>query len=140
MAAYQKFQSFVEQQLIAPCDFDANTFKFALSNTAPNLATADFFNDITEIVAGSGYTAGGFATALSVSRAAGVAKVTGTDVTITSTGTIGPFRYVIFYRDTGTPATSTLIAMWDNGASITLNNTEFVLLDTDAINGLFQLS
>lgn len=55
MAAAVMFESFSEQQLIAPVDFNADTLKFALSNTAPNAATNDFFNDITEIIAGNGF-------------------------------------------------------------------------------------
>lgn len=141
MAAYQKFESFVEQQLIAPCDFNADTFKLALSNTAPNLTTADFFNDITEITAGNGYTAGGLTLAgVTVSRSGGTAKITADDAVLTATGGIGPFRYVIFYKSTGTAATSPLISMWDYGSSISLLNGETFTADINPTNGLVQLS
>lgn len=58
MAVYQKFQSFVENQLLLNIDWNADTFKLVFTNTAPNLTTADFLNDITEITAGNGYVAG----------------------------------------------------------------------------------
>lgn len=140
MASYQKFESFVEQQLIADIEWDADTFKIALTNSAPNLTTADFFNDITEISAGNGYTAGGTATTITVSRSSGTAKVAGSDVVFTATGAVGPFRYVVLYKDTGTAATSPLIAMWDYGSSVTLANTETFTVDFDATNGIFQLA
>lgn len=140
MAAYVKFESFVEKQLISGIDWDADTFKVALSNTAPNAATNDFFDDITEISAGNGYTAGGTATTISHSRSGGTSKISGTDVVFTATGAVGPFRYVILYKSTGTGSTSPLVAYWDYGSSISLANGETFTVDFDATNGIFQLS
>lgn len=140
MATYVKFEAFVENQLISGVDWNADTFKIALSNSAPNAATADFFNDITEISAGNGYTAGGTATTITVTRSGGTAKVAGTDVVFTATGAVGPFRYVILYKDTGTAATSPLVAYWDYGSSISLANGETFTVDFNATNGIFQLA
>lgn len=140
MAAYVKFESFVEKQLISGIDWDADTFKVALTNTAPNAATNDFFDDITEISAGNGYTAGGTATTITHSRTGGTSKISGSDVVFTATGAVGPFRYVVLYKSTGTGSTSPLVAYWDYGSSISLANGETFTVDFDATNGIFQLS
>lgn len=140
MATYVKFNAFTEKQLISGIDWDADTFKVALTNTAPTAATDDFFNDISEIAAGNGYTAGGTATTITVSTSSGTAKVVGSDVVFTATGAVGPFRYVVLYKSTGTAATSPLVSYWDYGSSISLANGETFTVDFSAANGIFQLT
>lgn len=145
MATYVKYKSFVEQQLIQPVDWDANTFKLALSNTAPNVDTHNFFNDVTEITGGgtTGYTAGGETIAVTVSYAAGTAKVLGPATTTWTAGAsgMGPFNYVILYKSTGTPSTSPLIAYWAvTGGPITMTNAETFTVNINATNGILQLT
>lgn len=140
MATYNKFQQFVKDLIDGVHDFDAHTFKVMLTNTAP-VATNSIKSNLTEISAGSGYTAGGTATTISTSVASGVAKVTGTDVTFTAAGgSIGPFRYAVLYNDTPTTPLDPLIAWWDYGSAITLADTEQLVVDFDATNGIFTLT
>jgi hypothetical protein len=140
MATYNKFNSFVEYQLISNLDWDADTFKVMLTNTAP-VATNTVKADLTEISAGNGYTAGGTATTISVTRSGGTSKATGTDVVFTASGgSIGPFRYVVLYDDTPTSPADPLIAWWDYGSAITLASGETFTVDFDATNGIFQLT
>jgi hypothetical protein len=139
LATYNKFNAFVENQLISAVDWDADTFKVMLTNTAP-VATNDTFDDLTEIAAGNGYTARGTATTISHSRSSGTSKIVGTDVVFTASGAVGPFRYAVLYRDTGTNATSWLVAWWDYGSSISLANGETFTVDFDATNGIFQIT
>ena len=49
--------------------------------------------------------------------------ITGTQVVFTSTGTIGPFQYAILYNDSATSPADALIAWWNYGDSIELNDT-----------------
>ena len=140
MATYNKFQQFVKDLIDGVHDFDAHTFKVMLTNTAP-VATNTIKSNLTEISAGSGYTAGGTATTITTSVATGVAKVTGTDVTFTAAGgSIGPFRYAVLYNDTPSSPLDPLIAWWDYGSSITLADTEQLVVDFDATNGIFTLT
>jgi hypothetical protein len=140
MATYNKFNAFVENQLISNMDWNADTFKVMLTLTAP-LSTNSVRADLTEIAAGNGYTTGGTATTISVTRSGGTAKVVGTDVVFTASGgTIGPFRYAVLYDDTPTSPADPLIAWWDYGSSVTLNNAETFTVDFDATNGIFQLT
>lgn len=140
MATYNKFQQFVKDLIDGVHDFDAHAFKVMLKNTAP-VNTNTIKANITEISAGSGYTAGGTATTITTGVAAGVAKITGTDVTFTAAGgSIGPFRYAVLYNDTPTSPADPLIAWWDYGSAITLADTEQLVVDFDATNGIFTLT
>jgi len=123
MAAYTKYQDFIEQVCRAKHDFGSHVFKVALSNGAPNAAHA-VLTDITEIAAGGGYTAGGNVSTIGISEASGTVTVTASDPTAwTASGGGITFRYAALYNDTasGKP----LVAYWDNGSStpVTAGNT-----------------
>ena len=126
MAAYNKFQDFTEQLVRGLHDWDAHTFKIALTNTAP-VATQTTWNttDHPAPAAANGYTAGGTATTIAVSETTGTTTVTGTQVVFTASGgNLGPFRYAILYNDTATSPADAAIAWWDYASSITLADTE----------------
>jgi hypothetical protein len=119
MPAYNKFFDFTEQQLIGTHDWDANVFKIMLTDTTP-LQTYTIKSQLTEIAAVNGYP-GTNTTTITVSESSGVTTVQGTQITfLASGGNIGPFRYAVLYNDTAT--NKNLIAWWDNGSSLTLNN------------------
>lgn len=139
MATAVMFESFSEQQLITPVDFNSDTLKFALTNTQPDAAADDFFNDITEISAGNGYSAGGeTAASVSVSRSGDTTKVTASDAVVTATGAVGPFQYVVLYKSTGTASTSTLIAYWALASAVTMANGDTFTIDINPTNGFLQ--
>ena len=137
MAAYNKFNQFTKDLVDGSHDFDAHVFKVMLTNTAP-VAANSVKADITEISAGSGYSAGGNTTTITTSTSSGTAKVSGTDVVFTSSGTIGPFRYAVLYNDTA--ASKPLIAWWDYSSSISLLNTETLTVDFDATTGILTVT
>lgn len=117
-------------------DFDAHTFKVALTNSAP-VNTNTVLANITQISNGNGYTTGGTATSMSTSTSSGTAKVTGTDVVFTASGgSVGPFRYAVLYNDSPTSPADPLMAWWDYGSSVTLADTETFTVDFDATNGI----
>ena len=117
-------------------DFDAHTFKVALTNSAP-VNTNTVLANITQISNGNGYTTGGTATSMSTSTSSGTAKVTGTDVVFTASGgSVGPFRYAVLYNDTPSSPADLLMAWWDYGSSVTLADTETFTVDFDASNGI----
>ncbi|MCB1711297.1 MAG: hypothetical protein KDH96_02090 [Candidatus Riesia sp.] len=130
MASYVKYEVFSENLAEKVHDLNADTLKIALSNTAPVVATNAVLADVTEISAGNGYTAGGADTTNSTSRTGATTSVVGVDVTFTASGgTIGPFRYAILYNDTPISPADPLIAYWDYGSSITLNDGESFTVD-----------
>jgi hypothetical protein len=141
MAAFNKFLTFTLDLVNGVHDFDNHSFKVMLTNTAP-VNTNSRKADITEVTAGNGYAVGGLSVTMATSGSAGTAKVTVTsDIVFTASGgSIGPFRYAVIYNDTATQATKPLIAWWDYGASITLNDSETLTVDFDQANGILTIS
>lgn len=140
MASYNKFQVFTKDLIEGKHNFASNTFKVMLTNTAP-VNTNSIKADLTEISAGNGYTAGGTVTTITSSTSSGVAKTVGTDVVFTAAGgSIGPLRYAVLYNDTQTSPAKPLVAWWDYGSSITMNDTETLTVDFDAANGIFTVT
>lgn len=136
MAAFNKFYSFIKACFEKKHNLASDTLKIMLTNVAP-VVTNTVKADITDIAAGSGYTAGGTALANVVSaQTLGVYKLTADDLVFTSSGTIGPFRYAVLYDDTA--ASKELIGWWDAGANITLTNTQTFTVDLSQVNGIFQ--
>lgn len=124
MATQNKFDDYTNQLVRAKHDWSSHVFKIMLTNTAPSAANTVKAN-ITEIAAGNGYTAGGPATTPTISSAAGVATINGTQAIITASGgSIGPFRYAVLYNDTQASPAKPLVSYIDYGASQTLNDGE----------------
>lgn len=105
-----------------------------------NQATHEFWSDVSanEVAAGTGYTAGGNVCA------APSAAIVSTDVVIDMTDpatwtqdltgfTTG--RYIVFYHDTGTPATSKLIGYGDYGSNFSIQTGPITI--TLSASGLF---
>lgn len=141
MAAFNKFQSFVEALAEKKHNLGSDTLKVMLTAAAnPPLATDTVKADQVEITAEHGYAAGGATVTITASaQAAGVYKLEGNDVVITAAGgTIGPFRYAILYNDTA--ANDELIGWWDYLSDITLPDTEPFTVDFNPANGILQIT
>lgn len=137
MATYTKFRPFVEQLAEGVHNFETHQLKVALTNSAPSVNNS-VLADITEI----SYTncSSRNVTTTSSSQTGGVYKLVCTDLTLTASGgTVGPFRYVVLYNDTPTSPADPLIAFWDKGESITLQDGEQLLIDFDGTNGVYTL-
>ena len=135
MAAYNKFEQFVLDLGTKVHDLKAagDTLKCYLSNATPSASADTIKTDLAEITAENGYTAGGDDVTNDYTEASGTASLTGTDIVITASGgTVGPFRYVVLYNDTPTSPLDPLIAWWDYGSSITLQDGETFTIDFGA--------
>lgn len=131
MAAFNKFNAFVENVAEKVHNLGADTLKILLTNSAPS-ASNTVKADLTEISSGNGYTAGGTAvTVTGSSQSAGTYALTqSADVVFTASGgSIGPFRYPVLYNDTPTSPADPLIGWWDYGSSITLADSETFTVD-----------
>ena len=130
MAAFNKFQQFVEDLGLKKHDLNADTLKIYLSNAVPSASLDAVKADLAEISAGNGYTAGGEDTLNTYTESAGTGSCVGTDVTWTASGgSIGPFQYVVLYNDTQTVPADPLIGWWDYGSALTLNAGESFTTD-----------
>lgn len=133
MASYNKFQDFVEQVLTGTHNFTAagHVFKVYLSDATPSASADAVKADLAEISAANGYPAGGTDVQNTLSETTGTATVAGTDVVFTASGgAFGPFRYVVLYNDTS--ASDNLVAWWDYGSSISINDGETFTVDFGA--------
>jgi hypothetical protein len=135
MASFVKFQRFATDLAAgvhaAALNADTDTLKVYLTNTAPNVATNQVKVDLAEISTGNGYT-GPVDAQNAATTSTGTITVAGTDVVITATGAVGPFRYVVLYNDTPTSPTDPLIGYWDYGSSISLASGETFTADFGA--------
>src|SRR3990167_9240635 len=125
MAAFNKFNDFVEQLGLKQHDLNADPLFVYLSNEAP-IATDTTRADIADLSTAGGYTAGGQDTLNTASESpAGTMTVVGTDILWTATTGFGPFRYAILYNQVGgLGAGNKLIGWWDYGSDVTLGASE----------------
>ena len=130
MAIYNKFQQFVEDlaakvhDVFGTAGATADTLKVYLSNAAPSASGDAVKLDMAEITNQNGYAAP-VSVANVGTRSGGTVTVQGTSLTITASGgTVGPFQYVVLYNDTPSSPADPLIAWWDYGSTITLQDGE----------------
>lgn len=120
MPALILYNSFKKDILDGQIDLDTNTIKAALvtSGYTPDIDAHDRWNDVSANEAsGTGYTAGGVALAnktLTQDNPNDRGVFDADDAAWTGLST--SFRYVVLYKDTGTPSTSNLIGYLDYGA------------------------
>lgn len=135
MAVFNKFNSFVEAVAEKKHDLGADQLVVALTNTAPTASNTQL-TDITEIT----YTnlSSRNITTSSSAQTSGTYKLVLTDLVLTASGSVGPFRYAVIYNDTST--NDLLIGYYDYGSSITLANGETLTIDFDNTNGLLQIA
>ena len=133
MATYNKFQPWVEY-LVEGVNCGTDQFVVALSNTLP-VNTNATLSQITEI----SYTnlSSRNLTTASSSQSGGTFSLDFNDLVLTASGSVGPFQYVVIYDDT--VAGDPLVAWFDYGSSITMNNGDTFTLTFNA-SGLFTVT
>lgn len=140
MAAFNKFNAFVEQLAEQQHNLASDTLKVYFSNAAPSASADAVKADVAEISAGNGYTAGGNTAAQSSSaQTGGLYKlVLGDPATWTAVaGSIGPFQYAVLYN--ATTVNGDLIGWWDYGQSITLSAGDTFTVDFDPTTGVLTI-
>lgn len=135
MASFTKFESFVEKLAEKVHNLGSDQLKVALTNVAP-IATNDVLADLTEVA----YTNISTRNIVTVSSAetGGTYKLTLTDLVLTASGAVGPFRYIVVYNDTA--ASDDLVCFFDYGSAITMANGDTFTIDFDAANGVLTLA
>lgn len=135
MATYNKFNAFTEKVAEKVFNLGSDVLTVALTNTLPTSSNS-VLTDITQI----SYTnlSSRVITTTSSAQTSGVYKLVLQDLTLTASGSVGPFRYVVVYDDTA--ASDDLIAWFDYGSSITMASGETFTLDFDATNGFLTIT
>jgi hypothetical protein len=104
-------------------DWPADTVKCALTTSAytPDADVHDFFDDVTNEITGTGYTAGGVSVTTKTVSYDSASNETRLDCDDPAwTGLVATFRKAVFYKSTGTASTSPLIMWVDLGADVAL--------------------
>jgi hypothetical protein len=123
------YNSGLKEVLAGTVDLTSDTIKVAMTTSSytPDGDAHDNFDDITNEVSGTGYSAGG-ETLASKSFTQDNTNNRGVfdadDVTWTSS-TITNARYAIIYKSTGTASTSRLIALVDFGSNFSSSSSTF---------------
>ena len=125
MANYTKVNSFVEALAEKVHNLGSDTLKVALTNTAPTAAGTTKLADLTGGIT-SGFD-GMTITTSSSGQTSGTYKLVLTDLTMTATGSVGPFRYVVIYNDSAT--NKEVICFFDYGSEVTLASDDTFKLD-----------
>ena len=140
MATLTKFEKFSENLGKGVFNLSTDQLKIALTNTAPNAATDSVYADITSPIAGtnlSGATPFNVTTT-SFAQTSGTAKLVLADLTLTATGSVGPFQYVVLYSDTA--SNKELIGYYDYGSAVTLSTNDTFKVDWDGTNGAITIA
>lgn len=125
------YNSMLRDEAVGAIDFDTDTFRVSLHTAAyaPNKDTHDRFDDVTNEVTGTGYTAGGAVTSVTV----GAVDATNDRVDVTFGAVSWPSstitaRYGVIRKARGGLASADeLIMVVDFGADITSTNGTFSL-------------
>lgn len=132
MATFNKFNSFVEALAEKVHNLGSDTLTVALTNSSP-LATNTQLSNITEIAytnIQNGTTTGRNLTSVTSSQTSGTYTLDAADLTLTATGTVPDFRYVVLYNNTAT--NDELIGWYDYGSTVSLLNGETFTITWDA--------
>ena len=135
MATFNKFNSFVEAEAEKVHNLGSDTLTVALC-AAANAPTAS--NTVLANLTQISYTnlSSRAITTVSSSQTSGTYKLVLTDLVLTASDSVGPFRYAVIYNDTA--ASDELIGYADYASDITLATGETFTLDFDGTNGLMQ--
>lgn len=141
MAAFNKFNQFVEDLAKKVHNLDTDTLKVMLTNSAPS-ATNAILTDITEITAQNGYSAGGgTATFVSGAQTSGTYKLILAAVTFTASGgSIGPFRYAVLYNSTPVSPLKPLIGWYDYMTNLTTTDGNQFTVSLDQSSGTLTVA
>jgi hypothetical protein len=130
MATFNKTNQFVEDLAKGVHIFGTHQLKVALTNTAP-IATNATYAALTAPLATtnlSGATPFNVTTT-SATQTSGTLNIVLADLTLTATGAVGPFRYVVLYNDTPTSPADPIVGWYDYGSSVTMASAETFLID-----------
>lgn len=135
-AAFNRFNSFTLALGSKVHNLASDSLKVALTAAAnAPVATNTQLSNLTEISYTNLSTRA--VTTTSYTQTSGVAKLILADLTLTASGAVATFRYVVLYNDTAT--NKELIGWYDFGSNVTMANTDTFLIDFDGTNGVFTI-
>lgn len=142
-ASFTKVNDFVKAIAEKKINLAGASLTVALSNTAPasetHNPTTDGYGTLANVTQIS-YTnlSSRVITVASSAQTSGTYKLTLTDLVLTASGgAVATFRYIYIYDDSAT--NDDLIAVFDYGSALTLNDGDTFTIDFDGSNGVLQI-
>lgn len=131
MAAFNFFRQFKENLVKGVHNFTSDstctvTVALCAAANAP-VNTNEVLADLTQV----SYTnlSSRVVTGVTGEHSAGTASLTANDLTLTASGAVATFRYVVLYDDDPTSPADPLIGWYDVGADVTLADTNTFTID-----------
>jgi hypothetical protein len=135
MSTLTKFNCFVENLAEKVHNLGSDQLTIALSNTAPSAANT-VLADIAEIAYTNLSTRN--VTTISSAQTSGTYKLDLTDLTLTASGAVATFRYIILYNST--TGSGNLIGYSDYGSAVTMSSGETFLINFDNSAGAITIT
>lgn len=140
MATYTKVNKFVLNLGNKVFNLGSDQLMVALTNTLPVVSTANQLSDLVSVVPTtnlSGSTPFNLTTT-SYTQTSGTSKLIIANLTLTATGTVAPFEYIVIYDNAA--ANKELIGFYDYGSTVNLGTGDTFTISFDASNGVIQLA
>ena len=114
------YNGLVENLARGNIDFDAHSFKVMLVTSAytPDKDAHEFRSSVTNQVVGTGYTAGGKVSAVTITPNDTTDRVDMSFASVSWDASTITARAAVIYRDTGNAATDILVAYVDFGSDV----------------------
>lgn len=149
MATYIKINDWPDN-MADVADMNGDTFKIALSNTAPGSEASNPTSDGNGVLANvtqisytnysDDMTVDRTLEGVTSSQTGGTYKFDANDIVITASGgALASFRYIYVYDDTPTSPADPLVCVIDNGSAISLASGESVTIAWNA-SGIFTIA
>ncbi|ESY42043.1 hypothetical protein X747_14785 [Mesorhizobium sp. LNJC384A00] len=137
MVAFNKFNSFSEALAEKVHNLGSDAIKVALcaAANAPVAGNSQLSN-LTEISYAN--VSSRAVTTSTSAQTGGTYKLVLTDLVLSATGAVGPFRYVVLYNDTAT--NKELIGYLDYGSDLSMVNGNSFTIDFDGSAGVLTLA
>ncbi len=138
--AYNKFNCFVADIANKVHNLGSDTLTVALTDVAP-VATNTVLANITEIAytnITNGTTTGRNITVTASTQSSGTYKLVANQLTLTASGTVPQFRYVVLYNNTA--ASDNLIAWYDYGSEVNMVVNDTFIAGFDLTNGILTIA
>lgn len=139
MATFSKFNQFTEDLAKGVHNLATGALTLALCDAAhAPVATNATLSTLTQVA----YTnlSARIPTNGGAVQTAGVLKLLLTDLVLTASGAVAPFRYVVLYNDTPTSPADPLVGFYDYGSDLTLANGETLTIDFDGSAGVLTIT
>lgn len=134
MATYNKFNAFVADVANGIHNLGSNQLTIALSDSSP-VATNTVIANISQISYTNLSTRN--ITLSSSTQTSGTYNLKLTNLTITASGNVAQFRYVVIYNSTA--GSGNLICWFDFGSEVNMTNGDTFVISFDGTNGLLTI-